>query len=319
MHLDAGRDHALSRSQAGEGLDVGGHDVAFGRQRRGQRRRCVAFAKNLAHSARVLEQIQRPCDAALLAERGITGPLDLFENPRGMREVFCKGDAATVLTAPLPAESYVMAANVKAFPCLATGQSVVAAGIEMHHRLRGAVDRLTSLRLIIPDTPGLRRQKDDPGRIKPASREAADHSFNFLAAASLIDGEFGLAQFDGERWNDPKVCALMARLEIVNDSSWNRRAPDSYPCSLAVRTENGREEVVEAPYPPGFSRGRLDSETVMKKFNALTAPHLAQGARNCIIEAVMALDGSASCAELMAAVATESAVGPRRSPSPSPS
>jgi hypothetical protein len=58
---------------------------------------------------------------------------------------------------------------------------------------------------------------------------------------------------------------------------------------------------------------------VMTKFNTPTAPHLAQRARDRIIEAVMALDGSASCAELMAAVATESAVGPGRSPSPSPS
>jgi 2-methylcitrate dehydratase len=264
MGLDRGRvAHAIALSAARAATSTA---VRFGD---------ISAAKSIANALVAQNGVQ----AALLAERGITGPLDLFENPRGMREVFCKGDAATALTAPLPAESYVMAANVKAFPCLATGQSVVAAGIEMHRRLRGAVDRL----------------------------------FNFLAAVSLIDGEFGLAQFDGERWNDPKVCALMARLEIINDSSWNRRAPDSYPCSLAVRIEDGREEVVEIPYPPGFSRGRLEAETVMKKFNALTAPHLVQRVRDRIIEAVMALDGSASCAELMAAVATESAVGSGRS------
>ena len=199
-----------------------------------------------------------------------------------------------------------MAANVKAFPCLATGQSVAAAGIEMHRRLRGAVDGLRAFRLLIPDTPGLRRQKDDPGRIKPVSREAADHSFNFLAAVSLIDGAFGLAQFDGERWNDPKVCALMAQLEIVNDSAWNTRAPDSYPCSLQVTTQDGREELVEVPYPPGFSRGRLDAETVVRKFNALTSPRLTQGARDRIVERVMALDESPSCAELMEAVGRSS-------------
>jgi 2-methylcitrate dehydratase PrpD len=105
----------------------------------------------------------------------------------------------------------------------------------------------------------------------------------------------------------------MARLEIINDGSWNRRAPDSYPCSLEVRTEDGREEVVEVPYPPGFSRGRLEAETVMQKFTTLTAPHLAQRMRDRIIEAVMALDESASCAELMAALATESAAVPGRS------
>ena len=94
----------------------------------------------------------------------------------------------------------------------------------------------------------------------------------------------------------------MAQLEIVNDSAWNTRAPDSYPCSLQVTTQDGREELVEVPYPPGFSRGRLDAETVVRKFNALTSPRLAQGARDRIVERVMALDESPSCAELMEAV-----------------
>jgi len=262
----------------------------------------ISAAKSIANALVAQNGVQ----AALLAERGITGPLDLFENPRGMREVFSKGNAAAELTAPLAAESAIMAANVKAFPCLATGQSVAAAGIEMHRRLGGMVDGLDAFRLIIPDTPGLRRQKDDPGRIKPVSREAADHSFNFIAAVSLIDGAFGLAQFDDERWNDPKVCALMAQLEIVNDSAWNARAPDSYPCSLEVRTQNGRDELVEVPYPPGFSRGRLDAGTVVKKFNALTESCLTQGARDRITEDVMTLDERPSCAGLMEALAAPS-------------
>jgi 2-methylcitrate dehydratase len=259
----------------------------------------ISAAKSIANALVAQNGVQ----AALLAQHGITGPLDLFENPRGMRAVFSKGDAAAALTAPLPAEGYIMAANVKAFPCLATGQSVVAAGIEMHRRLGGKVDGLKSFKLVIPDTPGLRRQKDDPGRIKPTSREAADHSFNFLAAVSLIDGAFGLAQFDNDRWLDPKVCALMAELEIVNDGAWNTRAPDSFPCSLVVRARDGREHVVEVPYPPGFSRGRLDEATVVKKFQDLTAPHLASAARDQIIEAAMTLDKSATCVDLMKAVA----------------
>ena len=101
----------------------------------------ISAAKSIANAL----VAQNGMQAALLAERGITGPLDLFENPRGMREVFSKGDAVAVLTAPLSAESVIMEANVKAFPCLATGQSVVAAGIEMHRRLGGAVDGLDRL------------------------------------------------------------------------------------------------------------------------------------------------------------------------------
>jgi 2-methylcitrate dehydratase len=292
----AGRLMRLSRHQLAHAIALSGARAATSTAVRfGD----ISAAKSIANALVAQNGVQ----AALLAEHGITGPLDLFENPRGMREVFCKGDAAAALTAPLPAEGTIMAANVKAFPCLATGQSVVAAGIEMHQRLGGAVDKVAGFKLVIPDTPGLRRQKDDPGRIKPTTREAADHSFNFLAAVSLIDGQFGLAQFDGERWNDPKVCALMAQLEIVPDASWNARAPDSFPCSLQVRREDGREHVVEVPYPPGFSRGRLDAATVIKKFHALTTPHLAQSARERIVEAAMTLEKSPTCNDLMKAVA----------------
>src|SRR5437764_15326634 len=129
-----------------------------------------------------------------------------------------------------------MRANVKAYPCLATGQAIVAAGLEVHRKIKrdldGDVSRLKSIRVVIADMPFLRRQKDDPGRIDPTSREAADHSFNFLGAVSLLDGSFGLAQFENARWNDPKVRAVMARLEIAVAPELNARSPGSFPCRL---------------------------------------------------------------------------------------
>ena len=78
----------------------------------------ISAAKSIANALVAQNGVQ----AALLAEQGITGPLDLLENPRGMREVFCRGDVAS-LTAPFSA-STIMNANVKAYPCLATGLSV---------------------------------------------------------------------------------------------------------------------------------------------------------------------------------------------------
>ena len=101
---------------------------------------------------------------------------------------------------------------IKAYPCFAGGQSAVAAAIAMHRLVDGNVERLGTIRVALADLPIVRRQLADPGRIAPRSREAADHSLHFLIAVALIDGAFGLRQFDNERWNDPKVRALMARL-----------------------------------------------------------------------------------------------------------
>ena len=61
----------------------------------------------------------------------------------------------------------------------------IAERSQVKAKLGGEVGRLKAIRVAMADMPLLRRQKDDPGRINPISREAADHSFNFLAAVSL--------------------------------------------------------------------------------------------------------------------------------------
>jgi 2-methylcitrate dehydratase len=263
----------------------------------------ISAAKSFANAL----VAQNGMQAALLARHGVTGPLDIMENPYGLRPVFSKAEAIAALTAPLADESYIMRANIKAYPCLATGQAVVAAGIALHQQIKsqldGDVSRLRRIRVAMADMPFLRRQKDDPGRIDPTSREAADHSFNFLAAVALLDGTFGLAQFENERWNDRQVRGVMARLEIAVDGDLNARSPGSFPCRIEARCDDGSMLVADIPDPPGFSRHGLDAEAVIAKFNDVTAAHLDAGSRARIIEAVLGLDRSPSCAGLTQALA----------------
>jgi 2-methylcitrate dehydratase len=259
----------------------------------------ISAAKSVANALVAQNGVQ----ATMLAQHGVTGPLDLFENPHGLRAVFPGADGAAGLTAPLASDSYVMSCHIKAYPCLATGQAIVHAALDMHRQTGGDIDKLTHIRVALADAPFMHRQKDDPGRINPTSREAADHSFNFLAAVSLIDGAFGLAQFANDRWNDPKVRALMARLQIVCDSSLNARAPGGFPCAIHATSQDGKKYLAEVPDPPGFSRHGIGADAVIAKFKAVTADNLGQSARDRIIEAAMALDKSKSCAALTDALA----------------
>jgi 2-methylcitrate dehydratase len=262
----------------------------------------ISAAKSFANAL----VAQNGMQAAILARHGVTGPLDLMENPFGLRPVFSNMEAMAALTSPFPDDSYIMRANIKAYPCLATGQAIVAAGLGLHAQVESAfggdVSRLRHIRVAMADMPFLRRQKDDPGRIDPTSREAADHSFNFLAAVALIDGEFGLAQFENERWNDPQVRAVMGRLEIIVDGQLNARSPGSFPCRMEAECDDGSMLVADIPDPPGFSRHGLDAGAVTAKFNAVTAAHLDAGSRQHIIDAVMALDRSPSGADLSTAL-----------------
>ena len=264
----------------------------------------ISAAKNIANALIAQNGMQ----ATLLAAQGVTGPLDLFEAERGLKAVFPRGPAGDIFDAPLPDDSFIMRSAIKVFPCFAGGQSAVAAGIALHRLVGGDVDQLKAIGVTLADLPIVRRWLADPGRIEPHSREAADHSLHFLIAIALLDGAFGLRQFDNERWTDAKVRALMAQLEFTTDVDLARRAGEAYPCALHATGRDGGRYDVEILQPPGFSPNGLDTQTVLDKFAAVTERHLVPDAQNRLVDAVMALDKAISCDGLMQLLATKRTV-----------
>ena len=290
MRLDRNRlAHAIALSAARAPTPVGVREGG------------ISAAKSIANALIAQNGMQ----ATLLAQQGVTGPLDLFEAERGLRAVFPRAPAGDIFDAPLPDDGFIMRSAIKAYPCFAGGQSAVAAGIALHRLVGGDVDQLKTIRVTLADLPNVRRWLADPGRIEPQSREAADHSLHFLIAVALNDGAFGLRQFDNERWTDPKMRALMARLDIATDAALTRRAGESYPCALHATGHDGRPYDVEVLQPPGFSPDGLDKRTVLDKFASITERHLAPETRNSLVDAVMALDKAISCKDLMRLLATE--------------
>ncbi len=241
---------------------------------------------------------------ALLAERGMTGPLAILDDGRGLRDLFASGDRAP-LTAPILSRSAVQRAHVKAYPCVNTAQSAVAAALQLHTILKGDVNRLSRVDIVMADYRVIKRHQNDPGRIHPHSREAADHSFPFLVAVALIDGTLGSAQFENGRWHDPKVKTLMSRIVMSRDAKWNTRAPGAYPCTIRARDADGREHVAEVPYPPGFSLSGVDEAAVIAKFHAVAAVVLNRTARERIVDAVMDFHHSPSTSTLDATISTQ--------------
>jgi len=171
--------------------------------------------------------------------------------------------------------------------------------------LDGPAGTLTHIEIIMADYPIVKHQQEDEARTRPQSREAADHSFPFLVAVTLLDGAFGPAQFEGERWRDSNVTALMEKITMRRDAAWNARAPGAFPCTLRARTRAGRDIMTEIDYPPGFAKNGLDETSVIEKFHAVTAALLRDSARARIVDAVMEFHHSRTTATLDTAIAIE--------------
>ena len=121
-------------------------------------------------------------------------------------------------------------------------------------------------------------------------------------AVALIDGELTPRQFEKERWLDPNVCALMDRIVIGTDQTWNQRAPNGFPCTIRVIARGHVEQVAEVDYPPGHPRNRLSRTQVVEKFHSCTKSVLSEPRRKEIVTAVMSLEQCSSINDLMEVV-----------------
>ncbi|HSE85566.1 MAG TPA: MmgE/PrpD family protein, partial [Candidatus Binatia bacterium] len=151
---------------------------------------------------------------SLLSSQGVTGPLSIFEGKGGLDKAFLAGADLALLVEPIQDRFRISDVSIKAYPCIGTAQSMVAAALQARGVIADPLKEIKHLEVLMADTPFVRGQVADEDRRRPTSRETADHSFYYLAAVALLDGELTEEQFEDGRWFEPSVAALMERMTI---------------------------------------------------------------------------------------------------------
>ncbi len=236
----------------------------------------------------------------LMAAEGVTGP------PRALEEysrfVYGGTDLSALAQALDGPEFLIMSAGMKAHPAIGTAQTAIEAALSARTGLTDPMTEIEHIDVRMADVPFVRHQVDHAGEL-PRTREAADHSFPFLVAVTVLDGKLTLRQFENERWVAPDVLALIARMSVVVDASLNQHAGiGSFPCRVIITTRDGRKLSAEVPYHPGHVKNRMGWEGVQAKFHRWTEEHLPAAQRNAIVDATVGLSRTSSIRELMALV-----------------
>ena len=235
----------------------------------------------------------------LFAAQGMTGPLSVFESKGGLKQGMLSGANVDLLAQPIQDPFSISDVSIKAYPCIGTAQAMVAGVIQMRKDIADPVKEVKHLEVRMADTPFVRGQVGDEDRRYPTSRETADHSFYYLAAAALMDGEMTQAQFEGERWIEAAMKSLMERITILTDAALNQYTPGSFPCVLQATMTNGESRRVEIPYPKGHPKNRMSPAEVEEKFRGCTRKALTAAQQTKIIALVQDLEKLSSVSELM--------------------
>jgi len=263
----------------------------------------LSGAKNMTGAFTAQQGVQ----AALLAAKGMTGPLQILDHEWGLQAVFDPTRGLSGLWAPIEDPLYILSSHVKTFACIGTAQSEIVAALEAHAKLGGRVDRIEAIDVTMADLPIIRKQQAEVPRLRPSTRETADHSFPFLAAVVLMDGELTPKQFAAARWNEPATKALTAKVRLAVSRELGARAPGAMPCRIEVHLVGGERIETECLFPPGHSfpdRG-LNDGPVVEKFIAITGDTMNREHQKRLIDRLLGLRDRASVAPVIAMLSAQ--------------
>jgi 2-methylcitrate dehydratase len=241
--------------------------------------------------------------AALLAERGYTGPEHVIDGKEGLVHCFGPEWKLDILVDGLGDSWRIERCGMKAFPTEALTHAPISAVLDIVRGNDLAPDQVEKVHI-----RSLARAADilaDPTKYDPRSKETADHSLPYVIAAAIVDRQVTPAQFEQDRIMDDTIRAQLRKVEVVADPEIEAVFPKLQRVAVTIETTDGRSLSKELDYPKGDPRNPLTDEEVEQKFDALATPILSEEARTRIKDAVWNLEEQESISALMALCAAD--------------
>ncbi len=123
---------------------------------------------------------------------------------------------------------------------------------------------------------------------RPTSSYDAQFSLHYLIAASLVRGQFTLAELTQQAYQDPELLALADRVNYRLDE--NSTYPKHYCGELEVRLKNGQLLKHRQPVNRGARDNPIGSEEITEKFMANATRAVSAVQAEEIAEAISQLD-----------------------------
>jgi len=222
--------------------------------------------------------------AALLAERGFTGPSRILEGERGFfRAMAPDADPERVVSGlggPTPLK--IHGVSLKPHASCRHTHSAIDCALALRPRI--GTERIESVEV---DTYGATLALCD--RPRPATPYEAKFSLQFCVASALLRGEAGLGAFGGDSIRNSSVAHLLATVRARVEPDIEARYPAEWPARVRVRLANGAILDAETPYPKGDPENPLSRSEIEEKFRALAAYGGREGAVALLLDWVRSI------------------------------
>ena len=203
--------------------------------------------------------------AALLAERGITGPAEPYVGRSGLWELVT---GEFELSLPVHENRAVIEdTSLKMRPAEFNAQAAIDIAVELNGVV--SVDDVATIDIgtywLAWHEIGM-----DADKWNPRNRETADHSLPYLFAVALVDGRVDSDSCGPARLADPALRAVLPRITVTEREDFTAAFPQEFNVAVTITLHNG--DVIErhARVPHGHPDDPASDAELDAKFDAMT-------------------------------------------------
>ena len=236
--------------------------------------------------------------AALMAEKGYTGPEHVVDGKEGLTHCFGPAWKLNLLTDGLGESWRITQCGMKAFPTEALTHTPISAVLDIVKSNDLKPEQVEKVQI-----RSLARAADilsDPSKYDPQSKETADHSLPYVIAAAIAERQVTPVQFEMKKIMDPTIRAQLKKVEVVADPEIEKVFPALQRVIVNLTATDGRTFTKQLDYPKGDPRNPLSDAEVEEKFAALADGVLSEGAQKKLKDAIWNLEKIGSVSKLMA-------------------
>jgi 2-methylcitrate dehydratase len=226
--------------------------------------------------------------AAMLAQRGMTGPSPIFEGVGGYFKAVTRSPFALSALGGGAHPYRIMECSIKRYPLGQYSQTVVQAALEARAKI-ASVEEIAEVRIETGAT-AIRLMAGDPEKWAPSTRETADHSMPYTVAVALTHGRIDEHHFDEKYLRDPGLLALTKRVKVEVSEEANRRMPEAMLCNVTLVTMSGERHTAVVDYHKGHWKNPMSESDIEAKFRGLAAGVIEPDRTDRLLEALWKLE-----------------------------
>jgi 2-methylcitrate dehydratase len=223
--------------------------------------------------------------AAMLAQKGFTGPTTIIEGHDGFVETIMKGEYDISKLANIRGKFAIREACIKS----------IIADFSSHGHLTATLNLVKENDIKPEDVAEVRittskrcaEHTGDPVKKYPKNKETADHSSYYLTAIAIMDRQIGPDQFIPEKFENPKVRELIDKVILKGDPDLDKARPAGIS---EIVTKQGKKYQCRVDYPRGHVRNPMTDEEIVEKFKTIASRYMSDKQIDQVVDIVFALD-----------------------------